>query len=111
MEARNSHVRLTFVLFCLPQASVALLCEVGLYTEAVATALSFDPDLATSIARGRGDAGDAPLARKLWLEIAAHTIACGVRQGEGAEGAEEVRCCSTPPFTAFGLHAVKHRCM
>lgn len=71
-----------------PKASVQLLCELGLYPDAVAAALSFDPDLAAGIARSRGDAGDEQLSRKLWLEIAADTIERGVRGGGGEQGGE-----------------------
>ncbi|KAI3432414.1 hypothetical protein D9Q98_003968 [Chlorella vulgaris] len=54
------------------RASVALYCEVGLYEDAVALALSFDGDLAASIARQ--PEGDEALSRKLWLAIARHLI-------------------------------------
>jgi hypothetical protein len=45
---------------------------VGLYEDAVALALSFDGDLAASIARQ--PEGDEALSRKLWLAIARHLI-------------------------------------
>lgn len=58
-----------------------LFCEVGMYEDAVALALTFDRQLATAIAR-RAE-GDEGLSRKLWLAIARHIIEQGV--GEGPE--------------------------
>lgn len=54
------------------RASVALFCEVGMYEDAVALALSFDGELAASIARQPQD--DEALTHKLWLAIAKHLI-------------------------------------
>lgn len=56
-----------------------------MYEDAVALALTFDGELAASIARQPSD--DEALSRKLWLAIARHLIEEG-----GAEGAPpEVR--------------------
>ncbi|PSC73297.1 vacuolar sorting-associated 18-like protein [Micractinium conductrix] len=54
------------------RASVALFCEVGMWEDAVSLALSFDSELAASIARQ--PSGDEALSRKLWLSIARHMI-------------------------------------
>jgi len=55
-----------------------------MYEDAVALALTFDGDLAASIARQ--PEGDEALSRKLWLAIAGHVIA----QGAGEEGPPKV---------------------
>lgn len=59
--------------------------QVGLYEDAVALALTFDGELAASIARQ--PSGDEALSRKLWLSIARHMI----EQGGAEGGPPEVR--------------------
>jgi hypothetical protein len=54
------------------QASVALLCELGMYLDAVALALTFDMGLAADVANRPED--NAALQRQLWLAIARHVI-------------------------------------
>ena len=60
-----------------------LFCEVGIYEDAVALALTFDRQLAVAIARR--PEGDDALSRKLWLAIARHIV----EQPAGAEGSDE----------------------
>jgi hypothetical protein len=58
---------------------VKLLCELGLYEDAVALALAVDLQLAKAVANGPED--DDGLRRKLWLSIAKHVV-----QGGGSSG-------------------------
>ena len=60
-----------------------LFCEVGMYEDAVALALSFNRELATAIAR-RADSSEGQ-SRKLWLAIARHIIEQGAKPGAGDE--------------------------
>ena len=52
--------------------------QVGMYEDAVMLALSFDGDMAVSIARQ--PEGDEALSRKLWLAIAKHLIQQGAAE-------------------------------
>lgn len=70
------------------RASVALFCEVGMYEDAVALALTFDGDLAANIARQASD--DEALSRKLWLAIARHLIGQDAAEG-GPPEPERIR--------------------
>eukprot|EP00878_Enallax_costatus_P011969 GHUV01012497.1.p1 GENE.GHUV01012497.1~~GHUV01012497.1.p1 ORF type:complete len:1028 (+),score=282.75 GHUV01012497.1:49-3132(+) len=63
-------------------ACVKLLCELGLYEDAVALALAVDLELAKAVANGPED--DDSLRRKLWLSIAKHVV----QGGDGAAAAE-----------------------
>lgn len=70
------------------RATVALLAEVGLWEDAVALALTVDPQLAEEVA-GRPE-GDEALTRKLWLTIARHIVGGGLA-GDEAEKKAQVR--------------------
>lgn len=61
-----------------------LLCELGLYEDAVSLALVVDLELAKAVADGPED--DESLRRKLWLGIAKHVVQGG--SGEAAAPAE-----------------------
>jgi hypothetical protein len=63
---------------------VQLFCEVGMFEDAVALALTSNRQLAIAIAR-RAEGNEA-LSRKLWLAIARHIIEQGTKPG----GAEQV---------------------
>jgi hypothetical protein len=88
------------------RAEVELLCELGLWEEALGLGLTLDRQLGAAIARR--PAGDPALSRKLWLALARHVVQDGggaaeARQGE--EGGEEARvrrapACSPPPAAA-----------
>ncbi len=54
------------------RSTVFLLCQVGLYGDAVALALTFDHALAVAVANMPDD--DAALQRRLWLAIARHVV-------------------------------------
>lgn len=58
-----------------------LLCELGLFEDAVSLALDVDLDLAKAVANTPED--DDGLRRKLWLSIAKHVV----QGGAAAEGA------------------------
>lgn len=57
---------------CRRHASVKLLCELGLYEDAVPLALAVDLELAKAVANSPED--DDQLRRKLWLSIAKHVV-------------------------------------
>ncbi|KAL4423908.1 hypothetical protein ABPG75_001209 [Micractinium tetrahymenae] len=81
------------------RASVTLFCEVGMYEDAVALALSFDGELAASIARQPSD--DEALSRKLWLAIARHLIEQGAAAG-GPPEPERIRAVTSLLESAQG---------
>jgi hypothetical protein len=60
---------------------VKLLCELGLFEDAVSLALDVDLDLAKAVANTPED--DDGLRRKLWLSIAKHVV----QGGTAADGA------------------------
>eukprot|EP00877_Chromochloris_zofingiensis_P007678 jgi/Chrzof1/3163/Cz12g14060.t1 len=62
-----------------PRACVKLLCELGLFEDAVDLALAVDLDLAKAVASGPED--DDTLRRKLWLGIAKHVVQQGQENG------------------------------
>jgi hypothetical protein len=62
---------------------VKLLCELGLFDDAVSLALDVDLDLAKAVANTPED--DDGLRRKLWLSIAKHVVQGGTA-ADGAEG-------------------------
>jgi hypothetical protein len=57
-------------------ACVKLLCELGLYEDAVPLALAVDLGLAKAVANSPED--DDALRRKLWLGIAKHVVQVGM---------------------------------
>ncbi|MEW5309299.1 MAG: hypothetical protein WDW38_001194 [Sanguina aurantia] len=64
------------------RAVVQLLCELGMYPDAVRKALDMDLELAKAVANAPED--DDPLRRKLWLEVARHVVQCN--DGNGGKG-------------------------
>jgi len=77
--------------FCRQRACVKLLCELGLFEDAVSLALSVDLELAKAVANTPED--DDNLRRKLWLNIAKHVVqggtaapAAAAAGGVGVEG-------------------------
>lgn len=64
------------------RSTVYLLCQVGLYDDAVSLALTFDRTLAVAVANMPEE--DDALQRKLWLGIARHVIQTEV-QGHGVQ--------------------------
>ena len=98
---------------CLPPSAATLgnpgslldCWQVGMYEDAVMLALTFDGDLAASIARQ--PEGDEALSRKLWLAIARHLI----QQGAAEDGTPKVgvmTVCATVPllYSCFGHDAL-----
>lgn len=81
------------------RASVALFCEVGMYEDAVALALTFDGELAASIAQQPSE--DEALRRKLWLAIARHLIGQGAAEG-GPPEPERIRAVTSLLESAQG---------
>ncbi|GLI64360.1 hypothetical protein VaNZ11_007601 [Volvox africanus] len=58
-----------------PRAAVRLMCQLGMYPDAVRAALALDLGLAKGVA-GEPDHDDA-LRRKLWLQVARHVVETG----------------------------------
>lgn len=71
---------------CRRHACVKLLCELGLYEDAVNLALAVDLELAKAVANSPED--DDSLRRKLWLSIAKYVVQGG-DGGAAAEGPEQ----------------------
>jgi hypothetical protein len=62
------------------RACVALLCQLGMYPDAVALALTVDLQLAKAVASSPDGDGEEALRRQLWLSIAQHVVQVGGRQ-------------------------------
>lgn len=61
------------------RACVALLCQLGMYPDAVALALTVDLQLAKAVASSPDGDGEEALRRQLWLSIAQHVVQVGGR--------------------------------
>lgn len=72
---------------CRRHACVKLLCELGLYEDAVTLALAVDLELAKAVANGPED--DHNMRRKLWLGIAKHVVQGGDAAAAAADGPEQ----------------------
>ncbi|GLC42145.1 hypothetical protein PLESTB_000635800 [Pleodorina starrii] len=68
-----------------PRAAVRLMCQLGMYPDAVRAALALDLGLAKAVA-GEPDQDDA-LRRKLWLQVARHVVETGSKVAAAAAGA------------------------
>ncbi|GIL52118.1 hypothetical protein Vafri_8045 [Volvox africanus] len=69
-----------------PRAAVRLMCQLGMYTDAVRAALALDLGLAKGVA-GEPDQDDA-LRRKLWLQVARHVIETGSKMATASAGGD-----------------------
>ncbi|KAG2496729.1 hypothetical protein HYH03_005142 [Edaphochlamys debaryana] len=68
-----------------PRAAVRLMCQLGMYPDAVRSALALDLGLAKGVA-GEPE-GDDALRRKLWLQVARHVVETGSRAVAAVDGA------------------------
>ncbi|EFJ45681.1 hypothetical protein VOLCADRAFT_94101 [Volvox carteri f. nagariensis] len=67
-----------------PRAAVRLMCQLGMYPDAVRAALALDLGLAKGVA-GEPEQDDA-LRRKLWLQVARHVVETGSRVASAGRG-------------------------
>ncbi|KXZ53919.1 hypothetical protein GPECTOR_6g837 [Gonium pectorale] len=70
-----------------PRAAVRLMCQLGMYPDAVRAALALDLGLAKSVAAEPQQ--DDGLRRKLWLQVARHVVERGSESGTGSGGAAD----------------------